>query len=264
MLTWCDRAGKTPPRFIQDLVCYDPALTPRSNFNLLTGILPLFTNEDSYPEIVSPNHCTHYYVTKSNQTRVPSENSKHGPGKAYRVSSVCAKCRCHLELTITYKDSVPETGHIHHLVPTPGEFENPFRSKGQQQEAYQFYCSDSQCSAHVTLKLRSPLFKPEWINLLTDEKLLAERMEEALKVSPDRLEGVSRPLPVTVLSSLKTYIDIALQDEQRSRTIAPGNKRFTTCFGVKGKPCKSLLEFIGFTSKVRIVCLLLFQWTSNK
>ncbi|KMU81934.1 hypothetical protein CISG_09402 [Coccidioides immitis RMSCC 3703] len=74
-------------------------------------------------------------------------------------------------------------------------------------------------------------------------------MEEALKLCPDRLEGISHPLPITVLATLKAYIDIALNEPERSRGIDLGNKRFTTSFGVRGTPCKDLLEFIGFKLK---------------
>jgi ubiquitin carboxyl-terminal hydrolase 25/28 len=127
--------------------------------------------------------------------------------------------------------------------------DNPFIAKGQEQEAYYFECSYPTCSALVLVKFLSPIFSPHLVALMTDETLLNKRLDEALNLDPKRLEGLSRPMPINVLSNLKTYIENSLEAEQRNRVITSTNKRFMSCFGVCGRPCRELLDFLEFTSK---------------
>jgi ubiquitin carboxyl-terminal hydrolase 25/28 len=164
-----------------------------------------------------------------------------------------------LELAITYRrESVlqhgPWTGHLHHLVHLPdwSIVENPFQSKDQQMDAYFFGCSYPTCSAVVSLKLSSPLLTSKWVDLLTDTELLKQRTDEAMAARPERLEGLNRPLPINVLINLRTYIENTLDDKHRSKAISSENKRFMVCFGVGGRPCKELLEFLEFSSRVDI------------
>ncbi|KAL4892646.1 hypothetical protein BDV59DRAFT_193527 [Aspergillus ambiguus] len=63
------------------------------------------------------------------------------------------------------------------------------------------------------------------------------------------MEGIGRPQPINVLLNLRTYINNALHNSQHSKSISAINKRFMSCFGVNGIPCKDLLEFLGFTMK---------------
>ncbi|GES61066.1 ubiquitin carboxyl-terminal hydrolase [Aspergillus terreus] len=60
------------------------------------------------------------------------------------------------------------------------------------------------------------------------------------------MEGIGRPQPINVLLNLRTYISNALHNSQQSKSISAINKRFMSCFGVEGMPCKDLLEFLGF------------------
>ncbi|WEW60585.1 ubiquitin-specific protease ubp2 [Emydomyces testavorans] len=250
-----NRPGKTSPRFIQDVLCYDPANPPRSGFNLLTDIPPIWQNADDYPELVAPNHCDHRYLSKPNQTRLWSENGGQGRDNIYKVSAICMLCRYHLELAITYVDSrSPKPDHLHHWVndQTLLQGDNPssqLRSQDQRSESYGFMCTYNGCTADLTVKFLSPYLTPKLVALLSDETVLKQRMDEAVKAFPDRLEGVSHPLPITVLATLKAYIDIALNQPERNRCVGLGNKRFTTAFGVSGTPCKELLEFVGFRLK---------------
>src|SRR5690349_5480719 len=120
-------------------MCFDPANPPGSGFNLFVDIPPVFHDPNTYPELTSTRRCPHRYVTKSNQTNLPSDDRQGGPKAAYKISSICLNCRYHLELAITYRRESgsqhdPWTRHLHHLVYLPDgpTVENPFQLKGQQ------------------------------------------------------------------------------------------------------------------------------------
>lgn len=98
------------------------------------------------------------------------------------------------------------------------------------------------------------MLHPEWVQLLTDPELLLQRADEAIATHPERLEGIARPQPINVLENLRTYIINAFNPSQQGKSISAINKRFMACFGVEGKPCKDLLEFLGFSVKV-CICL---------
>ncbi|KAK2737240.1 ubiquitin-specific protease ubp2 [Myotisia sp. PD_48] len=246
------RPGKTAPRFIQDVLCYDPANPPRSELNILTDILPVFTDANTYPEVTHPNSCPHRYITKLHQSALPPEINSHVPGATYKVSSVCLNCRYHIQLAISYKNQlVCHSGALHHFVYSSkarfdSKYKNPYQLPGQRVETYYFACSYQDCSANVSLEIQPPVLTSEWVDLLTDTEKLHERAEAAIKSQPDRLEGISPPHPINTLSNLKAYIDNALYDDQRSRPISLANKRFILSFGVGGEPCKPLLEFLNF------------------
>lgn len=147
--------------------------------------------------------------------------------------------------------------HIHHLVYKSGRQRSSgsvaeVTSKGQTVETFHYECSYLTCPATVSLRVVSPLLGERWVQLLTDEELLGQRADEAIALHPERLEGIARPQPINVLLNLRTYITNALHDSQQSKMISGINKRFMTCFGVEGVPCKDMLEFVGFTLKVRL------------
>ncbi|KAK2793902.1 ubiquitin-specific protease ubp2 [Onygenales sp. PD_12] len=248
------RPGKTTPRFIEDLLYYDPANPPSSGFNLLTQISPVIYDANShYPEIVSGRACPHRYVTKRNQTKLPPEGFQPAAKTVYRISAVCLLCRYHLQLKLTQENESSQCpSQLHHLVYTHSNTpntSNPFSVKGQRQESHFFRCSYPQCSVSVSVQLLSPALSPEWVNILTSAELLKQRTDDALAALPERLEGLSRPFPISVLTNLRIYIEHALHESQRSKSISISNKRFVVCFGVAGEPCKDILEFIGFTRK---------------
>ena len=86
--------------------------------------------------------------------------------------------------------------------------------------------------------------------MLTDLDQLRKRADEAVAAYPDRLEGTGQPQPINVLDNLRAYISNTLYDAKRSKPISAVNKRFMMSFGVAGKPCKDLLEFLEFSPKV--------------
>lgn len=108
----------------------------------------------------------------------------------------------------------------------------------------------------VSLRSISPLLSPGFVDLLTNPVLAQKRAAEAIAANPERLEGVTHPLPITVLDNLRLYLTNAIRDPERSKPITKGNKRFIVSFGLKGEPCKDLFEFLGF--EYREVCILTF------
>ncbi|KAK2768671.1 ubiquitin-specific protease ubp2 [Arachnomyces sp. PD_36] len=248
--------GKTPPRIIRDVYYYDPQNPPSSGFNLMIDTPPIYQSQ-TCPEILSSRACDHQYATKRDQSVfIQGPDNQPGPDTLYKVSSICMKCRIHLDLIVRYgkKDTQTKPGHLHHLVYIPGKGqEAPDESstwpKGQQTEAYTYECSYPTCSAVVSIKFTAPILTPDMVAFLLDTRLLQQRTDEALNAFRDRLEGLPHPFPITVLDHLRMYIDNALQDKYRGKTISFMNKKFLACFGVGGKPCKELLEFLMFNPK---------------
>lgn len=243
--------GKTTPRLVLDIHQYDPAHPPTSGRNLLSEVPPVFDSGYYGPlEYLSPNACSHQYVTKVNQNTV----STGAPSKLF---AICAKCRCHLQITVTNSDTVGQhgqglTNHIHHLVCKGGQFGKAGRTitaKEQTVEVFHYECSYFTCPTRVSVSVASPILSEYWLWMLTDDELQRTRTQDAISTFPDRLEGVGKPLAIEVLKNLRTYIVNALRN-QSSKPITAVNKRFMTCFGVKGLPCRKLLEFLEFTYKV--------------
>ncbi|KAF3897601.1 Ubiquitin carboxyl-terminal hydrolase [Trichophyton interdigitale] len=245
------KLGKTAPLLIQDVLHHDPASPTRPQFNILKDVPPIFYDKSSYPDYSDSNACVHRFITKPHQSVLPANDSQRVAGARYQVSSVCQKCRLHLELAVVFKTQLAcRPGTVHHFCYFPKEsadrLKTVTRSPGQALEVYVYSCTQTQCSATVHLKLWAPLIKPEWVSLLTDEDILKKRVDDALALEPERLEGIGRPTPLVVLTHLKTYIDNALYDEQRNRSINIMNKKFTVCFGTGGESCKELFEYLGF------------------
>lgn len=262
------RPGKTAPRLIQDLYDYDPAHPPGTLRNLLSQVPPVYPERYEGPlDHISPSACRHQYVTKANQSSLLQQGS--GSSASVKVAAMCAKCRYHLQVLVSNLETVDQrsvlaSGHIHHLVYMSGRQKggavaDEVTSKGQLVETFHYECSYLTCSAAVSVRLVSPVLDPDWVRVLIDPVLLKARVDAALAAYPERFEGVVQPLPITVLENLRAYISNALHDPQRSKSISVANKRFMMCFGIDGEPCRELLEFLEFRSKV---CSFVFFFCS--
>ncbi|KAF7586454.1 ubiquitin-specific protease ubp2 [Aspergillus hancockii] len=259
-MTSSHRPGKTAPRLVQDIYDYDPAHTPASGRNLLADVPPVFPDYYNGPlEFISPDACRHNFVSKPAQSYVPQP--EHGStGTPTKVSAVCSRCRYHLQVVVSSTPGIGQStsrysDHVHHLLYKSGNYRGgaaseQLNSKGQIIETFHYECSYLTCSVAVSVRVASPVLKDDWVRLLIDTDLLRERADEAIAAHPDRLEGVAQPQPINVLLNLRTYLANALHDSQQSKSISAINKRFMTCFGVEGKPCKELLEFLGFNFKI--------------
>ncbi|KKK14907.1 hypothetical protein P175DRAFT_0495586 [Aspergillus ochraceoroseus IBT 24754] len=250
-------SGKTAPRLVQDLLDYDPAHPPSTGRNLLADVPPVYPEHYNGPplEFISPSACHHSYVRKPNQTSLPLQEDRGSHGAPTKVSTVCSKCRYHLQFAVNSTPGIGQlsqgiSDHIHHLVCSSGKQigsgSPEVTPKGQTVETFQYECSYLTCPVKVTVRIASPVLSPEWVRQLTDPSVLEARADEAIAAHPERLEGMARPQPINVLLNLRTYITNALHDSQQSKPISAINKRFMTCFGVDGKPCKDLLQFLGF------------------
>ncbi|KAL4937022.1 hypothetical protein BDV06DRAFT_203832 [Aspergillus oleicola] len=253
------KSGKTAPRLVHDLLDYDPAHPPPTGRNLLTEVPPVYPAQyQGPPHFISLSACHHNYVTKPNQSIRPPQGEDRGRSLTpTKISATCSKCRYHLQLRVAAtpigQDSQPPA-HIHHLVyyygsHRGGSEQEEITVKNQTVETFHFECSYPICSYKVSARVASPLLSTDMVQLLTNTELLQKRMDEALATDPERLEGVARPQPITVLTNLRTYVDNALRNSQQSKSISAANKRFMTSFGVGGQPCKDLFEFLGFTYK---------------
>lgn len=201
-------------------------------------------------------------MIKSNQSFLPQAEQKRSTGNPSKVSAVCWKCRYHLQLVVSSTPGIGQSSqgfpdHLHHLVYKSGRQKGgaspaEVSPKGQTVETFLYECSYLTCPVTVSVRIASPILADEWVRLLVDPDLLRQRADEAIATHPERLEGVGRPSPITVLENLRTYISNALHNSQHSKSISAINKRFMTCFGVEGRPCKDLLEFLGFSVKVCI------------
>ncbi|KAA8649813.1 ubiquitin-specific protease UBP2 [Aspergillus tanneri] len=249
------RSGKTAPRLVQDILDYDFFNPPSTGRNLLSDVPPVFTERYSGPpEYISPSACRHGYVTKPGQSFL-----QQGAGSPPTVSAMCLKCRCHLQVVVSRTSALGTSGqgladHLHHLIYKSGKHRGgtspeEITPKGQIVETYHYECSYLSCSTGILVRVASPVLNQDSVRLLTDPELLRERAEEAIASYPDRLEGVALPLPINVLLNLRAYLYNALNNGQHSKSISAVNKRFMTCFGVEGMPCKDLLEFLEFSVK---------------
>ncbi|KAI2826377.1 hypothetical protein CBS147343_605 [Aspergillus niger] len=252
------KPGKTAPRLVQDIHDYDPVHPPGSGRNLLSEVPPVFPDHYIGPsEFISPSACRHTYVIKSKQSFLPKPEQRSSSGNPTKVSAICSKCRYHLQLVVTSTPGIGSQslpGHIHHLVYKSGRQRGgasaeEITPKGQVAETFHYDCSYLTCPAAVSVRIVSPVLHPEWVQLLTDPELLQQRADEAIQTHPERLEGIARPQPINVLENLHAYISNAFNPSQQNKSISAINKRFITCFGVEGKPCKDLLEFLGFSVK---------------
>lgn len=145
--------------------------------------------------------------------------------------------------------------HIHHLLyyygrQIGGQIQEEVTAKGQVEETFHFECSYPACAYTVAVRVASPVLSDGMVRLLIDPSMLQKRTDEAIAADPERLEGMARPQPITVLMNLRTYIGNALRNSQQSKSIQANNKRFMLSFGVDGKPCQELFEYLGFTFKV--------------
>ncbi|KGO65772.1 Peptidase C19, ubiquitin carboxyl-terminal hydrolase 2 [Penicillium italicum] len=252
-----NHTGKTAPRLIHDVQLYDPAHDPDTGRNLLSETPPIYPEGyNGPPAFISPEACRHQYVLKEDQTFMSEPEHRRRPGTSSKVSAICTKCRCHLQVVVNYTTHTSALGqnqgkHLHHLVYMSGRQKNGLAlpeetPKGQVAETYHYQCSYIFCSAMVSLRILSPILSPEFIHLMTDKELLRKRAEEATAAYPESMEGMGDPQPINVLDNLRLYITNALRNPQRSKPISSVNKRFMHSFGVEGAACKESLEFLEF------------------
>ena len=199
-------------------------------------------------------------MTKLEQSQLPKPDHKPDRSTSYKVASFCQECRCHLLLIVDFQNGIGERPcpnsqyplhhFIHHHQSSTRQRSTVGISKDDRWVDQQlFECSSPYCPAVVTIRISSPRITADWEKLLTDEILVKERAEAVMKLAPDRFEGIAAPLPINVLLNLRSYLNNALRSPEVKK-IASLNKKFVTCFGDYGQPCRDLLEYLGFTYEV--------------
>ncbi|KAH0565972.1 hypothetical protein GP486_000640 [Trichoglossum hirsutum] len=247
--------GKTAPRLLEDLINYDPG---RSRRDVLAGDAPKFIPlNPSLPGRITPDTCRHKFMDKSDQSLIPPLDLRPEPGAVYKVASFCNDCRCHLLLKIEYRGNIPDEVPcpnrdfpLHHFRHVPYKSTGRPVSTGNSPgdhwvEERVFECSSHVCSAVLTVTLSSPRLTPEYVALLTDKEMIAERVRRA------EMDGLGRDWedseelvgPFEVLSRLRQYVSDAMRSLQKKR-ISVRNKKFASALG---EDCRELLEFLGFT-----------------
>lgn len=259
-LTLVSLPGKTAPRLIQDLLAYNPSNLPSSGWNILTDPAPHFHRNAALPTLVARGSCRHQFMIKPDQSLFTSPGSESDGSTSYKVASFCQACRCHMLLIV---DIVGDDGKrpcpnreypLHHFVHVP---ENSTRRrnsgdpvKGERWVDQQYFrCSSPCCPVTVTIRMSAPRLTSAWVTLLTDKELVKERAQVVMGQAPERFEGIAPPLPINVLINLRSYLCNAIRSSE-AKKIASLNKKFSTCFGEYGQPCRELLEYLGFTYNV--------------
>ena len=251
---------------------YDPAHPPGTGRNLLSEVPPVFQGRHDGPrDWISSDACQHKYLVKANQTFLVQEEQKRRPGASSKVSAMCSRCRCHLQVVVTHNSGGNafsrqiKDDHIHHLVYRSGRQQGTssveVTEQGQMVETFHYQCSHLSCTAMVSLRILSPLINPQFAYLLTDPETIRQRAEEAIAAEPERLEGMAKPLPINILDNLRLYLSNSLHNSNLSKAISANNKRFMISFGVDGLPCQQLLEFLGFTYRGVCAFPLVLTWS---
>lgn len=250
--------GKTPPRILEDLSVYNPHCHTSNSYNVLTDTVQFDSSSITAPKKTAKNVCRHRWALKHEQCLLLELNARPDSSSVYIVVAICTNCLCHLELTVDYRGEGPsvvpcpkENVPLHHFLYTPNDHCGLFPAQegiddGTWIDTQLFQCSSSSCSARLTVRLRSPILKPEWVALLTDGYLIKARAEKAMSEDPERFEGHAIPSALEVVSNLRTYIRNSMNNSEERRILS-NNKKWLLCFG---EPLADLLLYIGFTRKV--------------
>ena len=105
-----------------------------------------------------------------------------------------------------------------------------------------YYARCSGCAAQLHIYYRAARLLPEHVHLLTDRKLLQQRLEEAKRKDPERNQ-LKQAQPLEALDALACYIRDGLRPSDEPRKIPRLNRRFITSFG---DDCWDLLQSMGF------------------
>lgn len=218
-----------------------------------------FIQAEYLGDLLPLDNCRHKFTLKPRQSHPPAVDETPDPQTTWTVAACCQVCRLHLHVKVDYTirfdgGPCPTVEHpLHHLVRS--EFQEPLErnlwlrhNPGSEDEIYTYKCSSKTCSATVTVRLSPPVLRPGDVQTLTDRGLLRERTGAAFREREGYTEGMKHPLPVDVLTDLRTYLKNSWKgkDDPKYRSISLSNKRFMVRFGPDGDACKEVLEHLGF------------------
>ncbi|KAG9858946.1 cysteine proteinase, partial [Aureobasidium melanogenum] len=234
--------GKTAPKFLQDLLRFDPLSAPASR-NILIDHPPQYDGKarSGPPLVLDRGSCKHEYYSHIERCNLPRLDESAQQDTCWKVAACCRKCRLHLTLSIDYPDTgciqpCPNRDYpLHHLRHTSTDTD-------ALRVSYDFECSNLACQAHVHVTYEIPVLTKHDIKVLTDPQALTRRYEHVLEAYPDR-EGVRQATPGDVFFRLKRYVSDSLVEGNARRSFPARNKRFMEAFGTD---CDLLLERLGF------------------
>ncbi|POS86499.1 hypothetical protein EPUL_001144, partial [Erysiphe pulchra] len=247
--------GKTPPRLIADLLDYVPKEV-NNGFNLLADPAQQFRNKPIIRR--AQDDCRHNLIRKDYQTQAPVSDDEHLECPYhFFVSAICSSCRHHFKITVVVdsgeRDEVCNLSQsnypLHHLILTDSSrgWEN-FKSSHEPRykvlyESYEFRCSRINCPIVVNIEISPPRLGKNFLRLIDDAELLAERGNREIKKDPVRYSDLRPVDPYSALKHLASYLIDALNTTREPRKIAARNKKFLLSFSTD---CTDLFEYLDF------------------
>lgn len=226
--------GKTGPRLLKDLQFYNPQYIKHGDVNILTE-LPIYLDDQSrYSEAA----CQHEWIIEEKPTDL------NEPGQE-DLTLCCRKCRCHLfsSLTVKAQHGGGSCLNLHHFRYQP-EISKGYVTDGKRtwSDFRMFHCSGAGCQASLSIVMLSPKLSERHVELLTDRGLIRKRAKAVIEAQPEHMEGIAIPLPLNILTNLKTYIRDA-QINAAPRMIKKDSRKWLQCFGTG---CDEVLYHLGF------------------
>ncbi|PQE32454.1 ubiquitin carboxyl-terminal hydrolase protein [Rutstroemia sp. NJR-2017a WRK4] len=243
--------GKSAPRWIRDLLDYDPRHAVNSGKNLLIDPAPQF-RPVGHPLRKGPLDCQHTLVRKDSQSTCPTPNVQPDPTTRYEIASHCSICRHHFLITVDYRawqdgqtpcNLQDPNNPLHHLRPLESKIPNGTEDKYNEfLEAHRFACTGATCPVIVEAKIIPPRISKDMLDLVTDHQRVIARGEKVIQAEPERFEGWRPLLPIQVLGNLRTYLQDAKVDKAK-RKIDARNKKFILGLG---NDCEGLVKHLDF------------------
>jgi len=235
--------GKTTPRFIADLLEYDPTNAER---NILCDAPP-YLDETTAARSIAQRH-KHTLILRRSRSTFPGLIARDNSAP-WTVSSICEICRAHIEVIVDSSQPAPfETGPcptkdnpLHHLRYEPLKSWPPARrsfGKIRFEDIRVFSCSATTCPTSVTVITRPPILDKAIIKLLTDKPVL-ERRRRAFEESHGRSKYESSP--IKVLETLHRYLANVMSGDERM--IPRENERYQLHLSDE---CAPLWKALGF------------------
>lgn len=241
-------AGKLSPLLVQNFLQFDPIRGGRPNL-LIENSPP----QGEGPAITAPiGSCKHEYRVKPNQSIPPPLDLRPDGDTTYKLAVVCKKCRIHADIRIDHSNSTnpcPTNEHpLHHFQRVPN-----FDLATEERIRYAWNCSVDECRATLFILYRLPRLDDERLDLLSSPYRLTNRYEDLLQEDPKR-EGMRVATRTEALHRLRRYISDSLNPAHAKRQFPSVNKRFQEAFGIDGRDCRELLEWLGFKYAVSYIC----------
>jgi ubiquitin carboxyl-terminal hydrolase 25/28 len=196
-------------------------------------------------------------MRKDEQTHVPQSHNDFDRSFTYQVASFCNKCRWHFDVLIGFFHHVSERTlcgkankdfPMHHFL-FNGEKDEPVIDGIQSNSrTFSFQCSAPHCPIGLRIRVTPPRLTEEDVVLLTDQKVLRRRWEDAKRIDKNRAED-AMARRVDPVDFLNTYLQDSLNPVKGKTCIPFLNRKFLKTFG---KDCDAILKKLGFTNVVEL------------